>query len=67
MFVPGIVAATVGDGVLRAESCQGVDVRVGIVSGESAVFKPEKPGRAQQAAQTLLDGIPVEVRAAATQ
>lgn len=42
MFVLGIIAAYINDSVTRAEAGKGIDVRVGIISGQEAVIQPEE-------------------------
>ena len=41
MFVFGIVAFHVGNGVGGTEACQGIDVTVGIIAGQITVIQPE--------------------------
>ena len=40
MFVFGIVAFHVGNGVGGTEACQGVDMTVGIIAGQITVIQP---------------------------
>ena len=64
VLVRGVVAAHVGNGVVRAEPGQGVDVRVGVVAGQRAVLEPEHPLCAEQVSERAFQAGPVQVRVA---
>ena len=61
MLIGGVGALHVGDGIVRAEASEGVDVAVGVVTGEVAVVKPQDTIGMEVMQQTLLDLLAVEV------
>ena len=55
MLVQRVVAGLIDDGIVRADTGQGIDVGVGVIARQPTVVEPEHPSGAQHGSHGLLD------------
>ena len=55
LFVVGVVAANIQQGVIRTDAYQGIDMSVGIIAGQVTVVDPDDPFRMELALEALFD------------